>query len=99
VFSLTPLRVLHLPTSSRRRPAEMFFETWQRYLPLKIGIADPPDYLADEDRPLEEYECCKANRCGNASPRRPPSGKERDIAWLPGQLFYTTQSRTTHPAV
>jgi hypothetical protein len=39
-----------------RNSAEMFFETWQRYLPLKIGIADLPDYLADEDRPLEEYE-------------------------------------------
>jgi hypothetical protein len=39
-----------------RESAEIFFETWQRYQPLKIGIADLPDSVADQDRPLEEYE-------------------------------------------
>jgi hypothetical protein len=39
-----------------RKSAEMFFETWQSYQPVKIVITDLPDFFIDKDRPPEEYE-------------------------------------------
>lgn len=39
-----------------RKSAEIFFQTWQSYQPLKIVIVDLPDSITDQNRPLEEYE-------------------------------------------
>lgn len=36
--------------------AEMLYESWEIYQPLKIGVTDVPYYIEDKNRPLEQYD-------------------------------------------
>lgn len=39
-----------------RESAEIYFQKWQRYRPVKIGITDLPDLMTEKSRPLKEYD-------------------------------------------
>lgn len=36
--------------------AQVFFNSWSIYQPVKIVIADMPEFMADKNRPLEQYD-------------------------------------------
>jgi hypothetical protein len=39
-----------------RESAEIYFQTWQQYRPVKIGITDLPDASSEKNRPAGEYD-------------------------------------------
>jgi hypothetical protein len=39
-----------------RGSAQIYFQTWQQYRPVKIGITDLPDAITEKNRPLAEYD-------------------------------------------
>jgi len=39
-----------------KRSAESFFEAFKIYQPVRIVIADIPEFMTDKKRPLQEYD-------------------------------------------